>query len=266
MPAEKVGVLESVPSRFSAETRQCGLGDVSFRSGQAVNPQVRVCLDCSARRFSLFGVLDEAALQQMHYRIADITLEPGQYLYAAGVRGAAAFTIREGVVRLERSSERGERRIVRLAGRSTMVGMEAMLSQTYAADAIACTPVKVCGLPRELIDELALQRPALLHDLMKRWQGALDEADEWLTEMSAGSARWRMLRLLLKLSEFNGPDGLVWLPTRQEMGAMLDMTVETASRLVSALKREGVIDTPDARHLRIDMPALMAALRSPNAG
>ena len=115
-------------------------------------------------------------------------------------------------------------------------------------------------------NELALQRPALLHDLMKRWQGALDEADEWLTEMSAGSARWRMLRLLLKLSEFNGPDGLVWLPTRQEMGAMLDMTVETASRLVSALKREGVIDTPDARHLRIDMPALMAALRSPNAG
>ena len=93
MPAEKVGVLESVPSRFSAETRQCGLGDVSFRSGQAVNPQVRVCLDCSARRFSLFGVLDEAALQQMHYRIADITLEPGQYLYAAGVRGAAGCAV-----------------------------------------------------------------------------------------------------------------------------------------------------------------------------
>ena len=69
------------------------------------------------------------------------------------------------------------------------------------------------------------------------------------------------LRLLLKLSEYGAADGLIWLPTRQDMGAMLDMTVETASRLVSALKREGVIDTPDVRHARIDMPALMLALR-----
>ena len=36
-------------------------------------------------------------------------------------------------------------------------------------------------------------------------------------------------------------DGLVWLPSRQEMSAMLGMTVETASRLVSALKREGAV-------------------------
>jgi hypothetical protein len=45
------------------------------------------------------------------------------------------------------------------------------------------------------------------------------------------------------------------------MGAMLDMTIETASRLVSQLKREGVLDTPDQRHARINMDALMAALR-----
>jgi len=221
-------------------------------------------MDCSVRRFSLFGVLDEQTLEQMHYRITDISLEPGQALFSSGARGTAAFTIREGVVRMERSSVRGERRIVRLAGRSAMVGLESLLGQTYATDAIACTPVKVCSMPRALIDELAQLRPAMLHDLMKRWQDALDEADEWLTELSCGSARWRMLRLLLKLAEYHEADGRVWLPTRQEMGAMLDMTVETASRLVSALKREGVIDTPDARHACIDMPALMAALRAPN--
>lgn len=227
------------------------------------NPQAKVCMDCSVRRFALFGVLDEQAMEQMHYRIADLTVEPGQPLFTAGARGQAAFTIREGVVRLERNSERGDRRVVRLAGRSAMVGMEVLLGQTYATDAIACTPVKVCSMPRALIDELAQLRPALLRDLMKRWQSALDEADEWLTELSSGSARWRMLRLLLKLAEFSDPDGRVWLPTRQEMGAMLDLTVETASRLVSALKREGVIDTPDARHARIDMTALMVALRAP---
>ena len=219
-------------------------------------------MNCSVRRLALFGSITEAALEHMHYRVADLQFEPGQPLYQAHEQGGSAFTVREGVVRLERASERGERRIVRLAGRGDLVGMEAMLGQTYAADALACTPVKVCRLPRALLDELAAEEPALLRDMMKRWQAALDEADEWLTELSVGSARWRMLRLLLKLSEFAEADGLVWLPSRQEMGAMLGMTVETASRLVSAQKREGLLETPDIRHARIRMPALLAALKA----
>lgn len=225
------------------------------------NPQTQVCFDCQVRRHALFGVLDSSALEQIHYHIADVLLEPGQRLYGASEHGQAAYTVREGVMRLERSSDRGERRIVRLAGRGNLVGMEAMLGQTYSADAIACTPARVCRLPKVLLDELSRAKPELMLEMMKRWQGALDEADEWLTELSTGSARWRMLRLLLKLSEYGGANGCIWLPSRQDMGAMLGMTVETASRLVSALKREGLLDSADLRHARIDMPALLDAIR-----
>lgn len=226
------------------------------------SPQARTCMDCGVRRSSLFGVLDVGSLEHIHGHIADMHVQPGQRLFSANDPGLAAFTVREGVVRMERMSERGERRIVRLAGRGDLIGLEALLGQTYSADAVACTPLKVCRLPRVMIDELAKGHPEMLRDLMKRWQAALDEAEEWLTELSAGSARWRMLRLLLKISEFGEADGRVWLPSRQQMGAMLGMTVETASRLVSALKREGVVQTADAGHARLAMPQLMAALRA----
>lgn len=249
-PAGPVIPLQEVPSAASA----------------VYNPQARVCIQCGVRRQALFGVLDPAALENIHYRVPDLRFEPGQSLFTANEPGSSAYTVREGVVRLERGNERGGRRIVRLAGQGDLIGMEAMLGQTYAADAVACTPVKVCRLPRVMLDALAGAQPQLLRDMMKRWQAALDEADEWLTELSVGSARWRMLRLLLKLSEFGQPDGQVWLPSRQEMGSMLGMTVETASRLVSALKREGVLDTPDVRHARLHMPALMAALKTSAQG
>jgi CRP-like cAMP-binding protein len=226
------------------------------------NPQARLCMECPVRRHALFGVLEISALEHIHGHIADLHVQPGQRLFSANDPGLAAFSLREGVVRLERLSERGERRIVRLAGRGDLIGLEALLGQTYAADAVACTPVKVCRLPRLVIDELAQGHPELLRDLMKRWQAALDEAEEWLTELSAGSARWRMLRLLLKISEFGDPDGRVWLPSRQQMGAMLGMTVETASRLISSLKREGLVLAADAGHARLAMPQLMAALRA----
>jgi CRP-like cAMP-binding protein len=233
-------------------------------------------MECGVRRSSLFGVLDDATLQRIHHRIADLAFTPGQRIYGADEPGTGVYTVREGVVRLERSSERGERRIVRLAGPGDLIGMESLLGQTHAADALACTAAKLCRLPRGLVDDLASDQPVLLRDLMKRWQAALDEADEWLTELSVGSARWRMLRLLLKLSEFGAvgaktgartgaghpAPGTVWLPTRQQIGAMLGLTVETASRLVSALKREGVLATPGARQARIDMAGLLACLKA----
>jgi CRP-like cAMP-binding protein len=236
------------------------------RDGSPYHPQSQICVQCGVRQFALFAALDEAALQRLHYRIADVTLEPGQSLYASQAAGGAVYTVRSGVVRLERLSDQGEPRILRLAGRGDLLGLEALLPQPYAADAIACTPVQACRIPRVLIDELTQDQPGLSRDLMKRWQRALDDADEWLTELTRGSARHRMLRLLLKLSEFAEGDALVWMPTRQEMGAMLDLTVETTSRMVSALRREGVIEPVDARHARLAMSALLAALNDEPAG
>jgi len=45
---------------------------------------------------------------------------------------------------------------------------------------------------------------------------------------------------------------------------MLDMTIETASRLVSALRREGVLEIVPARRARIDAEALRQAVRLKN--
>jgi CRP-like cAMP-binding protein len=228
------------------------------------NPQALACRDCGVRQFALLGALDEAALIHIHDRIDSITVQPGEALFRAGEMGHDLITLRSGVVRLERSSEQGERRILRLAGRADLLGMETVLGQSYAADAIACTVVQACRLPRAMVEELSAQHRGLTHDLMKRWQRALDDADEWLTELSTGTARHRMLRLWLKLSEYSDAQqdgGLVWLPSRHDMGAMLNMTFETASRLISALRKEGIVELVDPRHARLNMDALLAALK-----
>jgi CRP/FNR family transcriptional regulator, anaerobic regulatory protein len=225
------------------------------------DPQARACAACGVREFALFGALDEAALGEIHYHIADLALEPGDSLYQGQASGTALFTVRSGVVRLERLSDNGQSRILRLAGRGDLIGQEALLHQSYAADAVACTPVQACRIPRVLIDELLGDHPELARALMKRWQRALDDADEWMTELSSGSARHRMLRLLLKLGETSDTE-TVWLPTRQQMGAMLDMTLETASRLVSTLRREGVLEDTGPGIARLHMDKLLQALKS----
>jgi len=231
----------------------------------ATHPQARACAACGVRGVSLFGALDQAGLDYIHAHIASIELQPGKVLFDAGAHGPALYTLRQGIVRFECITERGDRRIVRLAGRGDLVGQEVLLRQPYAASAVACTPVQLCRIPAHLVDGLASQHPALVRELMARWQRALEDSAGWLAELATGPVRRRMLRLLHKLAGHAGPDAVIWLPQRDEIGAMLDLTVETASRLVSRLRREGVLELLGARQARVDVAALQQALRLEDA-
>jgi CRP/FNR family transcriptional regulator len=223
-------------------------------------PQWAVCSVCEVRKFALFGALDEQGLARLHSRIEPIAVDAETRIYPRGERGDAVYTIRSGVVRFERATEGGERRIVRLAGLGDLIGQEALVGHGHADDAIACTDVRLCRLPCHMVLALGEAEPPLLRELMLRWQRALDDSAEWLVDLTMGSARGRMLRLLAKLSEYAGPDGIAWLPSRQDIGVMLNMRLETASRHISGLRREGLIETLSTRTVRLDAAALREAL------
>ncbi len=223
------------------------------------HPQARACAVCEVRRSALFGALDLRALDDIHETIDAYDLEPEAALHRAGDDGQWLYTIRAGIVRLERSSEGGDRRIVRLVGRGDLLGQEALLGRRHGDDAIACTPVSVCRIPRQLVSNLA-EHQSLIEELMQRWQTALDDAQTWVTQLTTGLAARRMLHLLVKLDEYADERGLIWLPKREDIGAMLDMTFETASRLVSRLKREGVLELMPPRHARLHRARLVQAL------
>ena len=209
---------------------------------------------------ALFGSLDEAALDQLHYRIEDARFKPGEAIYESDLSGHAVHTVRAGVVMMERISPQGERRILRLAGMGDLIGLEALLGQTYSSRAVAFTDVAVCSLPTALVQELSASHPDMVRDLMTRWQRALDEADEWLAELSSGPARDRVLRLVLKFTDYFGGNRIS-LPLREDIGAMLGMTLETASRIVSQLRRDGLLIAHGNSEVSVDVAGVLAALK-----
>jgi CRP-like cAMP-binding protein len=225
-----------------------------------------VCATCSVRREALFGVLDDESLERLHWRIDAAGFAPDEVIYQRGAAGASVYTLRSGIVRFERISEAGDRRIVRLAGRGALLGPEALLHRPYADEAIACTPVTVCRIPRGAVEDLVEQRSGLNRELMVRWHAALDDTANWNTDFSAGSSRLRVLRLLRRLADLSGKGEPVWLPTREQIGLMLGLTMETSSRLVSQLRREGVLVLEGPRRARLDIARLDAALRTGDGG
>ncbi|MDR3437281.1 Crp/Fnr family transcriptional regulator [Telmatospirillum sp.] len=211
------------------------------------------CQDCGLRELVLFADLDQNDFNLIHLPIEEITCETGTVLYSAGEEGAALFTLRVGLVKLVQYLPDGGQRIVRLLKPGATAGLEASLGQPYEHSAIALRPTRLCRIPRPVIDRLSDETPRLHRQLMQRWHAALREADGRLTDLSTGKAPQRLARLLLQLVE---PDATVSLFSREDLGAMLGITTEHASRTVVELKRKNAITELSANRFQCDVSQL----------
>ncbi len=232
---------------------------------QDTPPAASSCTLCLVRPKALFGVLGGSELQQASAATTPLAVPAGGKVHAQGEAGGAVFTVRSGIVRFERVTSSGECRIVRLAGVGTLIGQEALLRAPYAEDAVACTPLEVCRIPVETVERNCAQHPALRRELMRRWQSALEAAGEWNAELARGHARRRMLKLMAQLQQLSADGSSIWLPSRQEMSDMLGVAPETASRLVSHLRREGVLQVASLTEARVDAGRLATALQRADA-
>lgn len=196
------------------------------------------CERCSIRDLVPFADLTEPDFKLIHLPIDEIELEPGSVLYSAGGAGESLYTIRSGLVKLVQYLPEGNLRIVRLLGVGATAGLEAVVGLPYEHTAIVLQRALVCRVPRQVVDRLNRETPRLHCQLMLRWHAALKQADDWLTELSTGKATQRFARLLLHIV---APDGSAPLFTREDLGAMLGITTEHASRTVTEFKRNGAI-------------------------
>ena len=213
------------------------------------------CLSCSLRESALFAGLRERDFERIHDPIDQYNLKPGTVLYHAGDESDHMFTVRTGSLKLVQYLADGGQRIVRLARSTDVLGLEALLENQYQHDAVVLQPTEVCRFPARIVRTLGEENPALHRELMARWQRALSEADAWLTELSTGSARQRIARLLLRLVR-NRQSSECELFSREDMGAMLGITTETTSRTIAEFKRQSLLVDLSTNRFLLDIPNL----------
>lgn len=210
------------------------------------------CLSCTLRNSVLFAGLEEGDFDKIHQPIDLYNLPPGSILYRAGDHGDRMYTIRSGILKLVQYLPDGTQRIVRLVRSTDVTGLEALLDQPYQHDAVVLQTTEACSLPISVVKALSQTNPALHQELLSRWQRALTEADAWLTELSTGSAKQRVARLLLRLVRDEEASECE-LFSREDMGAMLGITTETASRTIAEFKRQSLLVETRPNHFLLDI-------------
>lgn len=218
------------------------------------------CLNCSLRSTALFGGLTKQDFEQMHEPVEQIHMKPGQVLYKVGDAGHHMFTVRSGLLKLVQYLPDGTQRIVRLMRSTDVLGLEVLVGDQYEHEAVVLRSSELCRYPKEAVDRFSKTNPVLHRDLMKQWQKELSAADAWLTKLSTGAAKKRMANLLLRLVE---PDSTeCFLFSREDIGSILSITIETASRTISEFKRLNLIKEIRSNHFDLDIEGLNKVVES----
>lgn len=212
------------------------------------------CAACEVRNFVLFSGLKTHELDSILQPIDNLHAAQHAVLYEKDTVAPSVYTVRSGLIKLKIDLPNGGQRIVRLLRQGDVTGMETLLGERYHHTAIALQDSDVCRIPREVLMRLDQTSPSVHQALLQRWQRTVDQADHFIVALSTGPAEGRMARLLITLGCVG--DHPETLPSREDMGALLGITTETASRIVAEFKRRGLVHTNHGNEVVCDQRGL----------
>lgn len=167
-------------------------------------------------------------------------------IFAEGERTAFFYTVVSGAVRTCKLLSDGRRQIDAFHLPGDIFGVEAGPEHRFNAEAVTETRLAIHRRePRALAgDDGALAR-AVVAAMMR----GLERAQDHMMLLGRKSARERIASFMLALSErLPGQGGAIELPmSRTDMADHLGLTVETVSRTVTQLERDGLIELPPSR-------------------
>ena len=161
-----------------------------------------------------------------------------------------------GVASLTQAMEDGRTQMVGLLLPSDFVGRPGRDSAAY--DVVATTDLVMCCFRKKPFEDMMVRTPHIAQRLLEMTLDELDAAREWMLVLGRKTAREKIASLLsiiarrdatLDLAGVEGPLEFDLPLTREAMADYLGLTLETVSRQVNALKRDGVIDLVGKRHV-----------------
>jgi CRP/FNR family transcriptional regulator, anaerobic regulatory protein len=214
------------------------------------------CGDCPIRHRAVCARCEADELASLdaikYYR----SFEAGQTVIWSGDRMDFVASVVSGIATLTQTMEDGRRQMVGLLLPSDFVGRPGRPAAAY--DVTAVTDLVMCCFRRKPFEDMMATTPHISQRLLEMTLDELDAAREWMLLLGRKTAREKIASLLAILARRDaslkagvGACSFDLPLTREAMADYLGLTLETVSRQISALKREGIIELEGKRHVKV---------------
>jgi len=216
------------------------------------------CSDCPIRHRAVCARCETNELELLekikYYR----SYEAGQTVVWSGDQMDFVASVVTGIAALTQTMEDGRTQMVGLLLPSDFVGRPGRNVAPY--DVTATTNLMMCCFRKKPFEEMMQATPHIAQRLLEMTLDELDAAREWMLLLGRKTAREKIASLLMiiarreaSLNVSADSDVRVFdLPlTREAMANYLGLTLETVSRQISALRKDGVIKLEGKRRVTV---------------
>lgn len=218
------------------------------------------CEQCIIRRFKSLKVLNKEELGRISDCKTSLDIKKGDVIFSEGESLNGVFCIKNGVCKLSKLSAKGKDQIVKLVIKGDIMGQRSLVSEERTnLSAIALNDMKVCFIPKAEIMNNLKSNPTFSMEVLKDLAHDLKEADDLILNMTQKSVKQRLAEVLMYLKEHFGVDSEGFLSitlSREDIANIVGTVTESAIRVLSQFKKEGMISTSGKRIKIEDFSAL----------
>lgn len=222
------------------------------------------CSTCPIRHRAVCSRCETDELLRLETMKSYRTFSAGDVILWRGEPLEFVASVVSGVASLSKTLEDGRTQMVGLLLPSDFIGRPGREHVEF--DVTATTDVTLCRFERRPFEKLLIETPHVAQRLMEMALDELDAARDWMILLGRKSAREKIatfLDLLARRGALNDSPTQMSLDlpmTRDQIANFLGLTLETVSRQMNALKKDGVISFSGRKKLDvIDLAALRLA-------
>jgi CRP/FNR family transcriptional regulator, cyclic AMP receptor protein len=188
-------------------------------------------------------------------------------LFSQGQEAHSLFIIEDGLIKLTRTNDDGNRIILAMCGSGDIVGEEVLggFGGTYVADAQVISPSNLFRIPRDTLNRLVQQdlefAQQLIQFLLRRRQTYAKKVEL----LCFNDVKCRILFYLAELTNLVRPEpessGCHVPITQAELANLVGATRETTSTTLNQLEKRGLLKL-SRRLLTIPSPSLLRSVAS----
>ncbi len=205
------------------------------------------CEQCIIKQFNSLKALTKEELLRISGCKTSRVVKKGEVIFEEGQSLKGVFCIKDGIAKLTKLSANGKDQVVKLVEKGQILGQRSLISDERTnLRATALNDMELCFIPKdEIINDLQKNNNFTM-DILKDMAHDLREADDIIVNMAQKSVRQRLAEALININENFGtnPDGtLSVLLSREDFASIVGTATESAIRVLSQFKKEGLIST-----------------------
>lgn len=205
--------------------------------------------------------LDERDTQRLDKIIGRRKLARDSFLYRIGDRFTSLYAVRVGHFKSYQQNLAGDRQITGFQMTGELLGMDAINTEHYQCDVVALEDSEVCEIPFDALEMLFAQMPTLLHHFHRILSQEITNEQKIIMLLGNMRAEQRFAAFLISLSLAYAARGysatrFQLRMTREDIGNHLGLTIESISRMIAKMRRDGLIQVRQRDVDVLDLPAL----------